>query len=113
MRAVVTALCLVTSLSGAAFADVSLEPETIPEQCRAIAKQAATPNRHTALSARISLANCLSDVKLAPLKLVDSEASMLEIDEAMKDSFDLLDEVVAGADPVTQIVAERARAELY
>jgi hypothetical protein len=86
----------------------------IPEQCHPVAKQAAATNVVAALSARISLANCLADVKLAPLKLVDCEASMQEVDEAVAPAFALLDEVIAGAtDDVTKIVAERAKAELY
>ena len=86
---------------------------TIPEQCRTIAKQAGAATLSVALSARISLANCLADVKAAPLKLCDCEDSMLALDDAMKHSFELLDEVAVAGDEVTKIIAVRAKAELY
>ena len=90
-----------------------LDLTTMPEQCRTIAKQAGSATLSVALSARISLANCLADVKVAPLVLCDCEDSMLAIDDAMKQSFELLDEVVVAGDDVTKIVGERAKAEHY
>ena len=88
--------------------------DEVPEQCKPIAKQADAVNLQTALSARISLANCLADAKLAPMKLLDCEESVLAIDEATKPSFELLDGVIAGAlEDTTKIVAEQAKAELY
>lgn len=91
-----------------------IDLQTVPEQCRTIAKQAGARVLATALSARISLAACLADVKLAPLELCDCEESMLAIDEALKPTFALLDEVIVAApDDVTKIIAERAKAELH
>lgn len=87
----------------------------LPEQCHAIAKQAVgAASLQTALSARISLAACLADVGLAPLKLCDCEESILAIDDATKRSIELLDEVItATRDPAMKITAHRAKAELY
>jgi hypothetical protein len=91
-----------------------IDLEETPEQCHAIAKQAGSRTLSVALSARISLASCLADVKVAELKLLDCEASMLEIEEALQGSFELVDEVIAATtEDSTKIVAEQARAELY
>jgi hypothetical protein len=88
--------------------------DEVPEQCKTIAKQASAVNVVAALSARISLANCLADTKLAKLQLLDCEESILAVDEATAMSFDLLDGVIAGAtDETTRIVAHQAKAELY
>jgi hypothetical protein len=87
---------------------------TVPEQCHAIAKQAGAASLQVALSARISLANCLADTAIAPLKLLDCEESMMAVDEAAAPSFELLGGVIVAAqDDTTKIVAEQARAELY
>ena len=85
----------------------------IPEQCRTIAKQTASPSLQVAQAARVSLANCLADVRLAPLKLLDCEDSVLAVDDAMKESFELLDMAAASSDDVAKVVAEQAKAELY
>ena len=87
----------------------------LPQQCHSIAKQAAgAASLQTLLSARISLAACLADVGLAPLKLCDCEESILAIDDATKRSVELLDEVItATRAPAMKITAHRAKAELY
>ena len=86
----------------------------LPEDCRTIAKQASAVSVPVALSARISLANCVADTKLAKLTLLDCEDSVLAVDEAAKLSLELIDGVIAGAtDDTTKIVAEQAKAELY
>ena len=88
--------------------------DEVPEQCKTIAKQAGAASVQVALSTRISLANCIADTKLAPLGLLDCEESVLAIDLATKQSFELLDGVIAGAlDDTTRIIAEQAKAELY
>jgi len=94
---------------------VPIDLAEIPERCKTIAKQAGAPVLTTALAARISLASCLADAKLLALTgLCDCEDSMLAIDEAMKPSFTLLDEVVAAtADDTQKIIATRAKAEMY
>lgn len=127
----ITLLSLVLS-SGIAFAQrapapaaskapaapaVNLPPinlDEVPEQCKTIAKQAGAISVQAALTARISLANCIADAKLATLTLLDCEDSVLAVDEAAKMSLELLDGVIAGAiDDSTKIVAEMAKAELY
>jgi hypothetical protein len=96
---------------------VNLPPinlDDVPAQCNAIAKQAGAVSVPVALSARISLANCIADIKLAKLTLLDCEDSMLLVDDATKQSFELIDGVIAGAtDESTRIVGEQAKAELY
>ena len=109
--------------SNAAPAAVSASPasnlppinlDEVPEQCKTIAKQAGAVSIQIALAARISLANCISDTKLVSLKLLDCEDSVLAIDEAEKQSFELLDGVIAAtSDDVQKIIAEQAKAELY
>jgi hypothetical protein len=87
--------------------------DEVPEQCTTIAKQAGAVSVQAALSARISLANCIADAKIAKLTLLDCEDSVLSLDEATKMSLELLDGVIAGAtDDSTKIVAEQAKAEL-
>ena len=88
--------------------------DEVPEQCKTIAKQAGSVTLSVALSARLSLASCIATQKLAPLKLLDCEDSILAVDDATKMSFELIDGVIAGAtDDTTKIVAEQAKAELY
>jgi hypothetical protein len=87
--------------------------DAVPEQCKAIGKQSNTVTVTVARSARISLASCLVDTRLAALKLLDCEESVLAVEEAAKPSFEILDGVIATSDDVTKIVAERAKAELY
>jgi hypothetical protein len=119
MRLRTTLLGLV--LSSTAFAQVAGKPPTlapisldaVPEQCNAIGKQANTVTVSVAQSARISLASCLADTKLATLALLDCEESVLAVEAAAKPSFEILDGVSATADDVTKIVAEQAKAELY
>jgi len=85
----------------------------IPEPCHPIAKQAGAASLHQALSARISLAGCVADHKLAPLVLCDCASSVLDVDVATRQSVELLDDVIAAGDPTIKIMAEHARAELY
>ncbi|MBA3394969.1 MAG: hypothetical protein H0T89_20145 [Deltaproteobacteria bacterium] len=91
----------------------SIDLLTIPEKCHPMVKQATTPNRMLALSARITLANCVAEAKLATLQLVDAQDSVQAVDDATAHSFAILDEVIGNADAVTKIVAEQAKAELY
>lgn len=114
-------LLSVLLFSGAALAQrapaVNLPPinlHEVPEPCKTIAKQAGAVSVPVALSARISLANCIADTKLAKLTLLDCEDSVLAVDDAAKQSLELIDGVIAGAtDDTTKIVAESAKAELY
>jgi len=84
-----------------------------PERCHPIAKRAGGANLLQALSARISLASCLADAKFSELQLIDGQDSITAMDEAALPSFAMLDEVVAAAtDPVTQVMATHAKAQL-
>jgi hypothetical protein len=92
---------------------VPIPLDAVPEQCKAIGKQANGATVSVAQSARISLANCLVDTRLAALKLLDCEESVLAVDDAAKPSFEILDGVIATGDDITKIVAEQAKAALY
>jgi len=95
---------------------VNLTPillEETPERCHPIAKRASSTNLIAALSARISLASCVADAKFSQLQLIDGQDSITQMDEAAVPSFEMLDEVVAAAtDPVTQVMATHAKAQL-
>lgn len=90
----------------------ALEPSSIPEQCRELAKIADSHSPARAWSARISLASCLVDDKLRSLALCDCEQSVREVEAASQLSLMLLDEVFVAADPATQILARNAKGEL-
>lgn len=81
----------------------------LPKQCAPIAKRMATPNAVQAMSARIALANCMADARLAPLKLLDTQESMLEVEAAIAPSFELLDDVIARAGAQNQLLAHHAK----
>jgi hypothetical protein len=85
----------------------------LPEPCRAIAKQATVANLHAALSARLSLAGCLADQRLAPLELLDCQDSVLAVEQATAPSFELLDGVIAAGDLSMKLLGEHAKGELY
>jgi len=85
-----------------------------PERCHPIAKRAASANLVQALSARISLAGCISDATFSELTLIDGSDSVTALDEAVVPSLAMLDEVVAAAaDPVTRVMATHAKVALY
>ena len=84
-----------------------------PAKCRDIAKRATAPARAQALPARVSLANCLADVSVANLELIDGAAAILEIDDAIAPSLAYLDEVVREGEPQHKVMAHAARAQLY
>lgn len=117
MRSRIISLSLLVAATALAAPASNLPPinlDETPEQCKPIAKQAGAANLVTALSARISLANCLADTKLVTLELLDCEESVLAVDDATAQSFELLDGVIAGAlDDTTKIVAQQAKASLY
>lgn len=85
----------------------------VPETCHALAKQAGAARLPIALQARMSLASCIAEAKLATLQLVDAHESVLAVDDATAHSVALYDEVIAHGDPVTKIVAHQAKADLY
>jgi len=83
-----------------------------PERCHPIAKRAAVVNLVQALSARISLASCIADARFSELTLIDGQDSITAMDEAAAPSIAMLDEVAAAPDPVTQVMATHAKAQL-
>ncbi|HUS27271.1 MAG TPA: hypothetical protein VMZ53_02150 [Kofleriaceae bacterium] len=89
-----------------------LTPDAVPEQCKALAKEATGPSINRALSARISLASCLADHKLKPLVLCDCEASVIDINAATQLSIALLDEVFTKGDAAMQILARQAKGDM-
>ena len=91
----------------------SIDLAAVPEPCKALAKQAVAPSVSTALSARISLAGCMADRAIAPLTLCDCAASIAEVDAAVAPALRVLDDAIAVADPVNQILAEHAEAKLF
>lgn len=89
-----------------------LDPESIPEQCKPLAKEADSPSVNRALSARISLASCLVDHKLKPLVLCDCQQSVADIDAATQLPLALLDEVYTAGDPAMKILARQAKGDM-
>jgi hypothetical protein len=97
--------------SAPALAPVALED--LPQRCRSIAKRTVAPSASQALSARIALAGCIADARLAPLSLIDGQESVLAIDAAVVPAFRLLDGVVDAGDVSMKVVALRTKASLY
>ena len=96
-----------------AKAEAKVDPLVdLPKQCAPIAKRMATPNRMQAMSARIALASCIADARLAPLTLLDTQESMLEIEAAIAPSFELLDDVIARGDVQNQLLAHHKKVVL-
>lgn len=89
-----------------------LDPESIPEECKALAKEADAPSINRALSARISLSSCLVDHKLKPLVLCDCEQSVQDINAAIELPMTLLEEVYTAGDPAMKILARQAKGDL-
>ncbi|MGE0404347.1 MAG: hypothetical protein AB7T06_46995 [Kofleriaceae bacterium] len=119
-------LVLLGSLASPALADDKLENPSavaapsapdgtadplanLPKKCEPFVKRMATPNATIAMSARISLATCMADVRLAPLELLDTQESMLEVEAAIAPSFGLLDDVIARGDQQHQLLAHHAK----
>jgi hypothetical protein len=92
---------------------LKLEPESIPDQCKPLAKEAEATSINRALSARISLSSCLADHKLKPIVLCDCEQSVQDINAATTLSLALLDEVYTVGDPSMKILARQAKGDLF
>jgi hypothetical protein len=93
-----------------AKAEAKVDPlADLPKACTPIAKRLANPNRAQAMSARISLAHCIVDARLAPLQLLDSQESMLEVEGAIAPGLELLDDVIARGDVQNQLLAHHAK----
>lgn len=100
-------------VADAAPAIVELEVEDLPERCRPIAKRIEGPSAVQRMSARIALAGCLADVAIAPLSLIDGQESVVALDEAVGPAMALLDGVAQSKDAAMQIMALRAKADLF
>jgi hypothetical protein len=95
---------------------VNLPPIVLDEttqRCKPMAKRASVPSVPQALSARIALASCIGDARMAPLSLIDGQESVLAIEEAAVPAFAMLDGVIDAGDASLKIMALRAKAELY
>jgi len=91
----------------------AIDRATVPEPCKPIAQQAMTANLAAALSARISLASCMTDRAIAALALCDCGESILAIDAAVAPAIALLDDAIAKADAATVAIAQHTKGELY
>lgn len=115
---VLTTLLSLGLLTPVAFAERApplapiVERDT-PERCRPLAKRANVPEVSQAMSARIALAGCIADARVAELSLIDGQESMLAIDAVVAPPLALLDSVIEAGDPSTKIMALRAKADLY
>jgi hypothetical protein len=89
-----------------------IDVENAPPACRDAGKLAQSRDRQAALSAKISFAICTATAALAPLQLVDAEASVQEVDRVTSNSMALLSEVANAGDPKWAIVALHAEGDL-
>lgn len=107
---------LVTTGAHAAPAPAQLRPictADLPARCQPLAE--VPPSATTegpALSARISVANCLAMDKMAKLKLQPNRGSINELDHAAEPSLAMLDDVIAHGDAHYRAIATAARADL-
>jgi hypothetical protein len=90
-----------------------LDLSAVPEPCKPLTKQVMAPDPSIAFSARISLASCIAERAVAPLKLCDCGESIQSLDRAVAPALAILDDVIAAADPATQVIAEHAEGELH
>jgi len=91
----------------------TLDVSAVPAPCQPLVKPAQAARIATALSARISLANCMADHAIAPIGLCDCAASIVAIDTAVAPALAVLDGVIDAGDPTAQVLAEHAEGQLY
>jgi hypothetical protein len=89
-----------------------IDVENAPPACRDAGKLAQSRDRGVVLSAKISFAICTANAALAPLQLVDAEASVQEVDRVTSNSLALLSDVANAGDPKWAIVALHAEGDL-
>lgn len=89
-----------------------VDVENAPPECRDAGKLAQSRDRGVVLSGKISFAICTATAALAPLQLVDAEASVNEVDRVTSNSLALLGEVANAGDPKWAIVALHAEGDL-
>lgn len=91
----------------------AIDVASAPPACRSAGKLVGSRDRNAAAAAKISLAVCVANANLAPLALVDAEASVRDVDGATAASFAMLDDIARSADPHWQIIALHAEGDLY
>lgn len=85
----------------------------VPLRCRATAVRANGSNLRLVMPARISLASCVFHEKVAVLALLDTQESVIALDQAAGPSLAYLDEVIARGEPAFQAIAHHAKGQLY
>jgi len=91
----------------------TLDVAAVPAPCQPLVPPAQAARIATALSARITLANCMADHAIAPIGLCDCAASIVAIDTAVAPALAVLDGVIDAGDPTAQVLAEHAEGQLY
>jgi hypothetical protein len=87
---------------------------TVPRICTPLAREANVPRIRVALSARISLAQCLAGQQIAAqTDLIDAQDSIAQLEASIAPSFALLDAAIASDDPALVVEAQHARGTLY
>lgn len=87
---------------------------TVPKPCAMFVKQASVPEPVVAMTARISLAQCMATERLrAQTDLIDAQDSIALVEESVTASFALLDAAIATEEPRVVIQAQHAKGELY
>lgn len=89
-------------------------PASLPERCAAVAHvppSATIPG--PALSAHVSVANCLAESAMNALTLSSDDASIAALDHAVAPSLAILDNVIRVGDPHWKVIAEDAKRDLY
>jgi hypothetical protein len=90
-----------------------IDPNTIPARCRQLAHvPPAAAITTPSLSARVSLATCLAEIRFSEITPRDATALVPALDRAAADSLALLDEVASVDDPAWKLIAEQARGSL-
>jgi hypothetical protein len=92
----------------------AIDVEIIPKACAGVARQANNPRVQFALSARVTLAECLAnDALRATQDLIDSQDSIAALDDGMARSFALLDQAIATDNARLVVVAQHAKGAIY
>jgi hypothetical protein len=100
-------------LKPAAPALIAIVLDDSTQRCKPMVKRTMVPSLPQQLSARIALAGCIADARMQPLQLIDSQESILAIEDAVAPAFALLDNVMDVGDASVKIVALRTKADLY
>jgi hypothetical protein len=90
----------------------AIDLDQVPLPCQGIAKLAGSPSPDVALSARVSLASCMVDIRLRQLSLIDCEKSVLDVQAAAAPSLQILDDVIAANEPAWKMIALHAKGDL-